>query len=74
MPSQRFKAQRQNRTPVGELLTLDAQFKRICAYIVDPLPVSRGYSYTQSMIDRFPVVVPIQNITEMTVPQNLMDH
>lgn len=79
-PCQRSKIQRHNRVAAVEFLTPDARFQSIHTYIVGPLLVSPGCSYILIKIDPvafviqwFPVALPIQNRTVVTVTQSLVD-
>lgn len=73
---QTSKVNRHNKTPTAKYKLTESRFEHINVDIVGPLPVSHGYRYIVTMIDRFtrwPEVIPVPDITAATVAQAIID-
>jgi cleavage and polyadenylation specificity factor subunit 1 len=73
---QSSKVHRHTQTPLATIPTT-GRFQTVHVDIVGPLPVSRGYRFLVTMIDRFsswPEAVPVTNISAETVASVLMKH
>lgn len=67
---QRSKVSRHVTSPLGTFKTPTARFEHIHIDLVGPLPVSRGYRYCLTCVDRYtrwPEVFPLENIEAETV-------
>ena len=72
---QRSKVHRHVKAPLGTFATPDARFAHVHIDLVGPLPHSQGFNYLLTCVDRFtrwPVAIPIQNITAETVCKAFM--
>ncbi|CAH8572586.1 unnamed protein product [Heterobilharzia americana] len=74
---QRSKVQRHILSPTERFSTPDGRFDHIHVDIVGPLPPSNGFSYILTCVDRFtrwPVAIPLQDISAETVARNIIQH
>ena len=66
IPCQRAKVTRHVHAPVGDFATPTARFEHVHLDIIGPLPVSMGFRYCLTAVDRYtrwPEVWPLQTIT-----------
>jgi cleavage and polyadenylation specificity factor subunit 1 len=74
---QTSKVHKHNKTSLGDIISPNERFKHIHIDIVGPLPISEGYRYVLTMIDRYsrwPEAIPIPDQTAITVVRALHDH
>jgi transposase InsO family protein len=75
MACQKAKVTRHNWTPVGDFAPPSSRFEHIHIDLVGPMPVSEGYRYCLTCVDRFsrwPEAVPLENIEADTVARALI--
>lgn len=71
------KVTRHNHVKPAEFIAPDERFKHVHMDIVGPLPISEGYRYCLTMIDRFsrwPEAVPLVDVEATTVCRAFVDH
>ena len=74
---QRSKIHRHTVSPPATFKLPDARFKNIHLDIVGPLPPSRGYTHVLNCVHRFrrwPMAVPISDISAENVARTFVDH
>lgn len=73
---QRAKIHRHTKSPIGTFSSPDARFSHIHIDFIGPLPISDGYQYCMTIIDRFtrwPEVIPTKDMTAVTACKALIN-
>ncbi|CAH8552923.1 unnamed protein product [Schistosoma margrebowiei] len=74
---QQSKINRHTNSPIGVFSQPDARFAHVHIDLVGPLPRSNGFNYLFTCIDRFtrfPIAIPIADITAETVAKAFMQN
>ena len=74
---QQSKVTRHVHLAPADFVAPEERFRHVHMDLVGPLPVSEGYKYCLTLIDRFsrwPEAVPLQDIEALTVARAFVDH
>ena len=77
VPCQRAKVHKHVRSPVTDIADPKQRFEHIHADLVGPLPVSQGYKYLLTVVDRFtrwPEAVPLADTSTKSCARALLFH
>jgi len=77
IPCQRAKIHKHTRSPVADFEAPRQRFEHVHVDLVGPLPVSKGYSYLLTVVDRFtrwPEAIPLTETSTVACARALLLH